>query len=215
VSWRMLGGLIMVHGDDRGLVLPPQVAPVQAVIVPILAGKAREEVLSAARGISASLTPQVRTRLDDRAEVTPGWKFNDWEMRGVPLRIEVGPRDLAQRQAILVPRIGGEKRIAPLGGIAEAVSAALADVKQTLARRSKAFLDSHIVSAATLEEVVAAIAAHRGFVRLQWCGEDACEVTLRRESGASPRLIAEDAPAGGCAVCGNRSRHVVYYARAY
>ena len=215
VSWRMLGGLIMVHGDDRGLVLPPHVAPVQAVIVPIITGKAREEVLSAARGISASLTPRVRTRLDDRIEVTPGWKFNDWEMRGVPLRIEVGPRDLAQRQAILVPRVGGEKRIAPLEGIAEAVSAALADIKQTLSRQSNAFLDSHIVSAATLDEVVAAIAAHRGFVRLQWCGEDACELTLRRESGASPRLISEDAPAGACAVCGNRSRHVVYYARAY
>jgi len=215
VSWRMLGGLIMVHGDDRGLVLPPHVAPVQAVIVPIITGKAREEVLSAARGISASLTPQVRTRLDDRTEVTPGWKFNDWEMRGVPLRIEVGPRDLAQRQAILVPRVGGEKRIAPLEGIAEAVSAALADVRQTLSRQSNAFLDSHIVSAATLDEVVAAIAAHRGFVRLQWCGEDACELTLRRESGASPRLISEDAPAGACAVCGNRSRRVVYYARAY
>ena len=215
VSWRMLGGLIMVHGDDRGLVLPPHVAPVQAVIVPIITGKAREEVLSAARGISASLTPQVRTRLDDRIEVTPGWKFNDWEMRGVPLRIEVGPRDLAQRQAILVPRVGGEKRIAPLEGIAEAVSAALADVRQTLSRQSNAFLDSHIVSAATLDEVVAAIAAHRGFVRLQWCGEDACELTLRRESGASPRLISEDAPAGACAVCGNRSRRVVYYARAY
>ena len=215
LSWRMLGGLIMVHGDDRGLVLPPRVAPLQAVIVPILTGKTRDEVLAAARAIAASLTAQIRTRLDDRTEVTPGWKFNDWEMRGVPLRIEVGPRDLAQRQAILVPRVGGEKRIAPLEGLAEAVSAALVDVEQTLSRQAKAFLDGHIVTAATLEEVVAAIAAHRGFVRLEWCGDDACELTLRRESGASPRLIPVDAPAGACVVCGKRSRHVVYYARAY
>jgi prolyl-tRNA synthetase len=215
VSWRMLGGLIMVHGDDRGLVLPPRVAPFQAVIVPILTGKARDEVLAAARAIAASLSPQIRTRLDDRTEVTPGWKFNDWEMRGVPLRIEVGPRDLAQRQAILVPRVGGEKRIAPLEGIAEAASAALVDVEQTLSRQAKAFLDGHIVTAATLEEVVAAIAAHRGFVRLEWCGDDACELTLRRESGASPRLIPVEPPAGACVVCGKRSRHVVYYARAY
>jgi len=147
--------------------------------------------------------------------VTPGWKFNDWEMRGVPMRIEVGPRDLAQRQAILVPRVGGEKRIAPLERIGEAASAALVDVEQTLSRQAKAFLDGHIVTAATLDEVVAAIAAHRGFVRVEWCGDDACELALRRESGASPRLIPVDAPAGVCVVCGRAARHVVYYARAY
>jgi prolyl-tRNA synthetase len=215
LSWRMLGGLIMVHGDDRGLVLPPRVAPVQAVIVPIISGKAREEVLAAARAISTSLAPHVRIRLDDRAEVTPGWKFNDWEMRGVPVRIELGPRDLSRQQVILAPRVGAEKHPAPIEGIVEAVCTALQDVQRALFHQAKAYLDSHIVSAATLEDVVAAIADRRGFVRLEWCGEEICEQTLRRESGASPRLIPEDAPAGACVVCGRPARHVVYYARAY
>jgi len=217
LSTRFIGAIIMVHGDDQGLILPPRLAPHQVVIVPIYRSDSeRSNVLEAAGRVKTQLaTGGVRVRLDERDGLTPGFKFNDWEMRGVPLRIEVGPRDLAQRQAILVPRVGGEKRIAPLDRIAEAVFAALADVQQTLSRQAKAFLDSHIVSAATVEEVVAAIAAHRGFVRLQWCGEDACEVTLRRESGASPRLIPVDAPAGACVVCGNRSRHVVYYARGY
>src|SRR5206468_12865034 len=167
------------------------------------------------RAISASLAPHVRVRLDDRAEVTPGWKFNDWEMRGVPVRIELGPRDLSRQQVILAPRVGAEKRPAPVEGIVEAVCAALQDVQRALFHQAKAYLDSHIVSAATLEDVVAAIADRRGFVRLEWCGEEICEQTLRRESGASPRLIPEDAPAGACVVCGRPARHVVYYARAY
>jgi len=215
VSWRMVGGLIMVHGDDRGLVLPTTVAPIQAVIVPILTGKAHEDVLAASRSIAARLGPVARVKLDDRTEVTPGWKFNDWEMRGVPLRIELGPRDLGQRQVVLVPRVGGGRRPVPLDGIVEAVSAALQEVQQTLFRQAKAFLDTHIVSAATREEAVAAIAARRGFVRLAWCGGAECEEALRRETGASPRLISDEAASGACAICGAAARHIVYYARAY
>jgi len=215
VSWRMVGGLIMVHGDDRGLVLPTTVAPIQAVIVPILTGKAHEDVLAASRAIAARLAPVARVKLDDRTEVTPGWKFNDWEMRGVPLRIELGPRDLGQGQVILVPRVGGGRRPVPLDGIVEAVSAALQEVQQTLFRQAKAFLDTHIVSAATREEAVAAIAARRGFVRLAWCGGAECEQALRRETGASPRLISDETASGACAICGAGARHIVYYARAY
>jgi len=215
LSWRMLGGLIMVHGDDRGLVLPPRVAPIQAVIVPILTGKARDDVLAAARAVGARLQPGIRVRVDDRTEVTPGWKFNDWEMRGVPVRIELGPRDLQAHQVTLVPRAGDGRRVVPLDGVVEAVSAALEEAQQTMFRRAKDYLDSHIVAASTREEVVAAIAARSGFVRIEWCGNDACEQTLRRESGASPRLISEEAASGRCAVCGAPARFVVYYARAY
>ncbi|TMI92652.1 MAG: proline--tRNA ligase, partial [Bacillati bacterium ANGP1] len=215
LSWRMLGGLIMAHGDDRGLVLPPRVAPYQAVIVPILSGKGRDEVLAAARSIASGLAPAVRVRLDDRTEVTPGWKFNDWEMRGVPLRIELGPRDLAQRQAVLVPRVGGGKRSVPLDGLAEAVSSILAEIQQTLLQQAKAYLDGHIVTATTREQFAAAIAARSGFVRVGWCGAEACEQALRREGGASPRLISTETPGGPCPSCGGVARHVVYYARAY
>ena len=215
VSWRMVGGLIMVHGDDRGLVLPTTVAPIQAVIVPILTGKAHEDVLAASRSIAARLGAVARVKLDDRTEVTPGWKFNDWEMRGVPLRIELGPRDLGQRQVVLVPRVGGGRRPVPLDGIVDAVSAALQEVQQALFRQAKAFLDTHIVSAATREEAVAAIAARKGFVRLAWCGGAECEQALRRDTGASPRLISDEIASGACAICGAAARHIVYYARAY
>ncbi len=215
VSWRMLGGLIMVHGDDQGLVLPPTVAPIQAVIVPILTGKAQADVLAASRSIAERLSPIARTKLDDRTEVTPGWKFNDWEMRGVPLRIELGPRDLGQRQVILVPRVGGGRRSVPLDGVTDAVSGALKELQQALFLQAKVYLDSHIVSASTREEAVAAIAEHKGFVRLGWCGGAACEEALRNETGASPRLISEESVEGTCPVCGSAARYVVYYARAY
>jgi len=215
LSWRVLGGLIMVHGDDRGLVCPPRVAPIQVVVVPILTGAAREEVLAAARTISARVEKTARVRLDDRTEVTPGYKFNDWEMRGVPIRVEVGPRDVAQRQVVLVPRVGGPRRAVPMEGIEKAVGAALEEYQRELFSQAKAYLDSHIVSASTLEDLVAAIAARRGFVRIPWCGRDACEQVLRRESGASPRLIVEGPADGKCLVCGAEAREFVYYARAY
>ena len=215
VSWRMLGGLIMVHGDDRGLVLPPQVAPIQVVIVPILTGKSQGDVLAASRSIAERLAPIARIKLDDRTEVTPGFKFNDWEMRGVPLRIELGPRDLAQRQVVVVPRTGGGRRSVSMDGVAEAIADALREAQHTLFRQAKAFLDSHIISAATREEAVAAIASRKGFVRLAWCGGAECEQALRRETGASPRLISDEPAAGVCVACGAAARHVVYYARAY
>lgn len=216
ISWRVLGGMIMVHGDDRGLVLPPRVAPFQVVIVPILTGAAREDVLAAAREIAGRLgKADVRLRLDERTEVTPGWKFNDWEMRGVPLRIEVGPRDLAQRQAVLVPRAGGARRAVPLESLETAVRGALEGVHGELYARARAYLDEHIVSASSVAELVSAIAERRGFVRVLWCGADACERTLRRDSGASPRVITDEKADGRCLVCGAPAQHVAYYARAY
>ncbi|HLN12023.1 MAG TPA: proline--tRNA ligase [bacterium] len=216
VSWRALGGLIMVHGDDRGLVLPPRVAPFQVVIVPILAGKDRDAVLAAARELAGTLTRAgVRVRLDDRTEVTPGYKFNDWEMRGVPLRLELGPRDLAQRQAVLVPRVGGAKRPVPLDGIAAAVADALGMFGAEMFRQAKAYLDAHVVSATTTDELVAAIADRRGFVRLCACDAEGCEQALRRASGASPRVVMDEVPEGPCVGCGGAATQVVYYARAY
>lgn len=215
LSWRVLGGLIMVHGDDRGLVIPPKVAPFQAVIVPILTGTGQGDVLAAARSLATRLAARVRVRLDDRTEVTPGWKFNDWEMRGVPLRIEVGPRDIAQRQVVLVPRVGKGRRAVPVDSVESDVTAGLEEVYQELFRQAKAHLDSHIVSASTPQELVEAIVARRGFVRVLWCGGEACERMLRRDSGASPRLITDDPADGPCVACGSPAHEVVYYARAY
>ncbi|HEV2356595.1 MAG TPA: proline--tRNA ligase [bacterium] len=215
VSWRLLGGMIMVHGDDRGLVIPPALAPFQVVIVPILTGNRRDEVLAAARDLARRLGTIVRTRLDDRTEVTPGWKYNDWEMRGVPLRLELGPRDLAQQQVVLAPRAGGGKQAAPLSGLEQAVPAALETVRRALFDQAKAYLDAHIVTVATLADLVEAVAGRRGFVRAVWCGTDACEQTIRKSSGASPRVITEEAADGPCVACGAPGREVVYFARAY
>ncbi len=215
VSWRLLGGLIMVHGDDRGLALPPRVAPFQVVIVPILSGKERDAVLEEARGLARRLASAgVRVRLDDRTEVTPGYKFNDWEMRGVPLRVELGPRDLARRQAVLVPR-AGVKDTAALDRIEAAVRDALDAYGAELFGRAKRYLDEHIVPASTMAELAEAIASRRGFVRVRWCGAAACEATLRQASGASPRVIVDEAADGVCPACGAPGTQVVYYARAY
>jgi len=215
VSWRILGGMIMVHGDDRGLVLPPALAPFQVVVVPILSGPKRDDVLAAAKDLTRRLSATVRVRLDDRTEVTPGWKYNDWEMRGVPLRLEIGPRDLTQQQVVLAPRAGGPKRPAPISGLEQSLPAALAAVRQALFDQAKAYLDNHIVKVFSLSELVEAVAARRGFVRAVWCGTEACDQAIRKASGASPRVITDEAADGPCVACGSPAREVVYFARAY
>ncbi|MDR7543563.1 MAG: proline--tRNA ligase [Armatimonadota bacterium] len=215
VTTRLIGSLVMAHGDDRGLALPPRIAPIQVVIVPI-PGKEGEKVLTAARALADRLNRVARVRLDDRDEYTPGWKFNDWEMRGVPLRLEIGPRDVAARQVVMVRRSGGPKETASLDGIEARVAAALDEVQRAFFDAARAFRDSHMVEAETLEAVEAAIRERRGFVRTRWCGDQACEDTIRDRTGASPRVIPlDDAPAGACLVCGRSSAATVYYARAY
>jgi prolyl-tRNA synthetase len=215
VSTRLIGSLIMAHGDDRGLGLPPRIAPIQVVIVPIL-GKGGERVLAAARGLADRLGKVARVRLDDRDEYTPGWKFNEWEMRGVPLRLEIGPRDVAAGAAVMVKRTGGGKTTVAQDGIEQTVLAALEDVQKDYFGRAKAFLDEHTVSAETIEQLAAAIRDRRGFVRTGWCQEQACEDAIRERTGASPRVTPlHDAPEGTCLACGKPSTATVYYARAY
>jgi prolyl-tRNA synthetase len=216
VSTRLIGTLIMAHGDDRGLGLPPRIAPVQVVIVPILGKKEAEKVLDAARALASRLGTVARVRLDDRDEYTPGWKYNDWEMRGVPVRLEIGPRDVAGNQVVMVKRTGGGKTTVSLEGIEQAVQAALDDVQQMYHARAKTFRDSHMVEARTLEEVEVAIRERRGFVKTGWCGDQSCEDVIRGRTGASPRLIPlDDAPEGDCLACGKPSSATMYYARAY
>jgi prolyl-tRNA synthetase len=215
VTTRLIGSLVMAHGDDRGLALPPRIAPVQVVIVPI-PGKGGDDVLAAARVLAERLKTVARVRLDDRDEYTPGWKFNEWEMRGVPIRLEIGPRDLAARQAVMVKRTGGPKEPVPLDGIEARLSAALDEVQAAFFAQAKAFRDAHTVAAETIEALEVAIRERRGFVRTSWCGEQSCEDTIRDRTGASPRVIPlDDRPTGTCLVCGKPATATVYYARAY
>ena len=215
ISSRIIGALIMAHGDDRGLVLPPQIAPYQVVIIPI-PGRDEEAVRERAAALAAQLGERFRVKLDDRDQYTPGWKFNEWEMRGVPLRVEIGPRDVARNEVVLVRRTGLAKEAVSLDGLPATVERILREVQDELMARGRRFLEEHITEARTVDEVAALIEARRGFVRVGWCGRQACEETIRDRTGASPRVIPlDDQPQGACIACGQTAQATVYYARAY
>lgn len=215
VTTRLIGMLIMGHGDDRGLMLPPRIAPYEVVIVPIL-GKEDDKVLPAARELSQSLSQRFRVKLDDRDAYTPGWKFNEWELRGVPVRLEIGPRDVAAGQAVLVKRTGGAKETVSLQQAADTVKKVLDEIQGEMFRRGKTYLDAHTGVAGSLDELVRTLEKVKGFVRVGWCETQSCEDTIREKTGASPRVIPLDSKATGtCAVCGKPAKVFVYYARAY
>jgi len=215
VTTRLIGMLIMGHGDDRGLMLPPKIAPYQVVIVPIL-GKEDDKVLPTARELSKSLGQRFRVKLDDRDAYTPGWKFNEWELRGVPVRLEIGPRDVAAGQAVLVRRTGGGKETVSLQQVADTLKRVLEEIQSEMFRRGKVFLEAHTGVAATLDELVRTLEKVKGFVRVGWCEMQSCEDTIREKTGASPRVIPLDSKAtGACPVCGMPAKVYVYYARAY
>ncbi len=215
ISTRIIGALIMAHGDDKGLALPPQIAPYQVVVVPIL-GKDGVAVQEHAARLAARLGERVRVKLDDREQHTPGWKFNEWEMRGVPVRLEIGPRDIARRQVVLARRTGGEKESVSEDGLIDTMERILGEVQATLLDRARRFLEEHIVDAQSVDEIAALIEDRRGFVRVGWCEGQTCEDTIRERTGASPRVTPlDDQPQGTCIVCGQPSKATVYYARAY
>ncbi|MEW6723702.1 MAG: proline--tRNA ligase [Bacillota bacterium] len=217
VSTRLIGALIMVHGDDRGLVLPPRVAPIQVVIIPVGPQKKREMVVAQARKLHEELSGVARVHLDDREEYTPGWKYNDWEMRGVPLRMEIGPRDIEQDQVILVRRDSGEKWSVARADIAGQLSEVLGRVQEGIRNKALAFLRSNTHTVSSYEEFKTIMAERRGLLVAGWCGDAACEAKIKEETGATARCIPLDEAAGEgtCLLCGRESRHRVYFARAY
>ena len=215
VTTRLIGSLIMAHGDDKGLILPPRIAPFQVVIVPIL-GRDDAVVLPAAKALATRLAARYRVKLDDRDAYTAGWKFNEWELRGAPLRIEIGPRDVAGGQVVVSRRTGGKKDTLSLSGVEDAIGRMLEEIQRELFTRGKTYLDGHTTAAASLDDLVRAVEEIKGFVRVGWCGKQSCEDTIRERTGASPRVIPlDDQPSGTCPVCGMPSKHSVYYARAY
>jgi len=215
VSWRILGGLIMAHGDDRGLVLPPAVAPYQAVIVPI-PKKDDTGVLDAARTLHAELGGDVRVHLDDRLEQSAPWKFNEWEMRGVPVRVEIGPRDLANGQVTLARRDTFEKVSVARAEAGPRMRAMLGEIQAALGKRTREYRECHTTSATTREEFVAALKRQDGFVLAPWCGRNECEMDIKAETNAVSRVITEEAPAGErCAFCDRPATVKAYFARSY
>ncbi|MBD2870700.1 proline--tRNA ligase [Paenibacillus arenilitoris] len=217
-STRLIGSLIMVHGDDRGLALPPKVAPTQVIMIPIGPAKMRDQVVGRVDELYAELKKAgVRVRVDDRADVSPGWKFNEYEMRGVPLRLELGPRDMENGQVVLVSRITGEKRIVQQANLVAEVEAFLAETQQEMYDRAKQFRNDNLRSVETLDEMKSFLEAKRGFVEAGWCGSAACEKQVKEETGATSRNIPFEPSEHkkSCLVCGDPAKHTVVFARAY
>ncbi len=214
LSTRSIGAIIMVHGDDDGLILPPRIAPVQLVIIPIAAHK--EGVLEKALSLQESLAGKLRVKLD-QSDKMPGWKFSEYEMKGVPLRLEIGPRDLAQDQCVAVRRDTGEKITLPLAGLAESVEQLLEQIQADLYKKAQNSMASRIRDAVDWAAFTAAIKEKSGFVRAMWCGDNACEEKIKEETGATSRCLpfAQETIAPTCVCCGKAAQQLVIWGLAY
>lgn len=215
VTIRLIGALIMVHGDDNGLILPPAVAPNQVVIVPIMQKKAG--VLEKAEEIKQILKAAgVRVLLED-SDKSPGWKFAEHEMRGVPIRLEIGPRDIENGQAILARRDSGEKITISLEHLEEEVKNLLTQIQGDMLEKARKHLENHISVATNLEEFKEKLESKTGFVKAMWCGDRACEDGVKDKTGATSRNIPfeEEKIADTCICCGKEAKHVVYWGKAY
>ncbi len=222
MSTRMIGGLVMTHGDDKGLVLPPALAPHQVVIVPIGRGEQAGATVPAAAGLAAALRRAgLRTHVDDRPQLSPGFKFNDWEMRGVPIRLELGPRDLAAGTTLMSRRLNyrqtDAKQAIPLDAAPDLLVAELAAFQAMLARRAADFREEHTAVVNSWPEFAAAVAI--GWAVALHCGEQACEDEIKAETAATPRCIPLDGEPeqGTCVRCGKPSAYGmrIIFARAY
>ena len=220
-SWgmttRLIGGVIMTHGDDSGLVFPPRIAPHQVVIIPIPRGNWRETVWPHAKAIADELIAQgVRVMLDDRDAYTPGWKFAEWEMRGVPVRLEIGPKDIEKGQVMLARRDTREKLSAPREGLAARVTDLLADIQRTLFDRAVAFRAEHTTETDSYEEFKQVLEGRPGFVVAPWCGSAECEAQIKAETQATIRnLPLRETGGGNCVRCGKPGTARPFFAKAY
>ncbi len=219
LSTRMVGAVVMVHGDDQGLVLPPKLAPIQVVIVPIWkSDDERTEVFEATTRVQAMLCDNVRVHVDDRDEYSPGWKFNEWEMRGVPLRIEIGPRDVEQGQVVLARRdVPGRegKSAVPMEGLLEEVQEMLARIQADLYRRALDFREAHTYDPKDYTGFRDAVSD--GFAYSWWCGDADCERQIKEDTKATVRCIPlEQEPGKGvCIHCGREASERAIFGRAY
>jgi prolyl-tRNA synthetase len=217
VSTRLVGGVIMTHGDDSGLVLPPAIAPYQVVIVPIGRDNWRETVLPRAKEIQGELQAAgLRTTLDERDE-RPGWKFAEWELRGVPLRLEIGPRDIEKAQVLIARRDTREKLGVPMDGLVGRLRELLDDVQRTLFERALAFQEAHTRHVKDYDEFRQALEGRPGFVIAPWCGSADCEGQIKTDTQATIRNmpIGGGAPSGSCVRCDQAALREAWFAKAY
>ncbi|MGH2720361.1 MAG: proline--tRNA ligase [Actinomycetota bacterium] len=218
VTTRLVGGVIMTHGDDKGLRLPPRLAPVQVVVVPIYrSDDERSAVLEAADRLAASLDG-VRVKVDAREEHRPGYKFNEWELKGVPLRLEIGPREVQERTAALARRDTGTKLTVAWDALPGLVPGLLDEVQQGLLDQAATFRDEHTHRPDSYDELIALMkASEGGFAETGWCGDPACEERVKADSKATIRLLPVEpaAPGGPCIVCGRPATDLATWATAY
>lgn len=216
VSTRLIGGLIMTHSDNRGLVLPPKVAPTQVVIVPIAAKKGN--VMEKVDELYARLKDKgIRVEVDDRVNYSPGWKFNEWEMKGVPVRVEIGPKDIENNQAMIFRRDLLEKDPMSLDNIEESIEALLEDIHKTLLNKATTHREEHTYEVKDMDEFKKAIEETPGFVKAMWCGDAECEKHIKDETGATIRCLPFEQEKLGnkCLYCGKDADKMVYIAKAY
>ena len=215
VSTRMIGGIIMTHGDDNGLVLPPRVAPVQAVVIPVAQHK--PGVLDAAAALRDRLKAAgIRTKMDD-SDNSPGWKFAEYEMKGVPLRVEIGPKDMEKEQCVIARRDTGEKVFVPLAELEETVKKLLDDVHNTMYAMALKNREDNSFDIKTPEEAKAIAEGKGGFMRSKWCGSLECEMAMKERAGVSSRCmpLEQSGTEGVCPVCGKKCTTDIYWGVAY
>jgi len=214
VSTRMIGGLIMVHSDNNGLVMPPKVAPVQVVIVPIAQHK--EGVLEKATELQGRIQNVARVKVDV-SNKTPGWKFNEYEMKGIPIRLEVGPKDIEKNQVVLVRRDTKEKEFISMDQLEERIPSLLEEIHNSLFNKAKVFRDENTYSVTNFEEMKKVADEKQGFIKAMWCGELACEEKLKEEVGVSSRCMPfeQEQLADECICCGKEAKQMVYWGKAY
>jgi prolyl-tRNA synthetase len=219
LSTRFIGAIIMTHGDDNGLILPPRLAPIQVVLVPIYkSDDEKSKVMEAATHVKAMLQDGTRIKLDDRDEVSPGWKFNDWELRGVPLRIEIGPKDVDKNQVVFARRdLPGQpgKSFVPQAGLADNVTETLGTIQADLYRRSLQFRQENTQWPNSYDEFKQVV--EDGWALAWWCGERECETQIKEETKATTRNIPMEQTGGegACVHCGKPARQRAIFARAY
>ncbi len=218
VSTRLIGALVMAHADDNGLVLPPRLAPTQVVIVPIWKSDDEKARISEAAALAVEeLKPAFRVRADLRDEVSPGWKFNEWELKGVPLRLEIGPKDLEKDQFMAVRRMDRRKTPVPRGSLRGGVAGLLEEIQKDLLEKGRAFLRANTRDATDYAVFKTQLDEVGGFFRAHWCGSPDCEKRIKDETKATIRCIPLEGnrEAGRCLLCGSQSEQWVYFARAY
>tara|TARA_B110000014_G_C20121518_1_gene594532 strand:+ start:864 stop:2315 length:1452 start_codon:yes stop_codon:yes gene_type:complete len=218
VSWRLMGALIMTHGDDKGLILPPKIAPIQIVIIPIYYDDVKKnEILAVIEDIVAKLdSKNIRSYVDSSDQHTPGWKFNQWEMKGVPIRMEIGPKDLEKNSLVIVKRNSREKKNISINeNPVDQIVKELDAMQDELFEIAKSKHDNMISISTDYKELCEKLNKERGFVKVDWCGNRNCEDKVKDETGADIRLIEDENVDSICIVCGKNSTDSVYFAKSY